>query len=159
MRNGEGGKNGSKSLGESLSKKLMQLAQLQQEAKENLLKMRDELGKGKNKGDIDKLLDDMEKNRDDIIFNKISQETINRQNKILSRLLDFDEAEREQGEDDKRESLEWIMKNDIETVDEEISREKKKNISEEILKRNNIKLNPFYKRINIDYFNKISSDD
>ena len=159
MKNGENGKNGSKSLGESLSKKLMQLAQLQQEAKENLLKMRDELGKGKNKGDIDKLLDDMEKNRDDIIFNKISQKTLDRQNKILSRLLDFDEAEREQGEDDKRESLEWIMKNDIETVDEEISREKKKNISEEILKRNNIKLNPFYKRINIDYFNKISKDD
>ena len=159
MKNGEGGKNGSKSLGESLSKKLMQLAQLQQEAKENLLKMRDELGKGKNKGDIDKLLDDMEKNRDDIIFNKISQKTINRQNKILSRLLDFDEAEREQGEDDKRESLEWIMKNDIETVDKEISRQKKKNISEEILKRNNIKLNPFYKRINTDYFNKISKDD
>ena len=51
------------------------------------------------------------------------------------------------------------MKNDIETVDEEISRQKKKNISEEILKRNNIKLNPFYKRINIDYFNKISKDD
>ena len=159
MKNGENGKNGSKSLGESLSKKLMQLAQLQQEAKENLLKMRDELVNGKNKGDIDKLLDDMEKNKDDIIFNKISQKTIDRQNKILSRLLDFDEAEREQGEDDKRESLEWIMKNDIETIDEEISRQKNKNISEEILKRNNIKLNPFYKRINIDYFNKISKDD
>jgi len=159
MKNGENGKNGSKSLGESLSKKLMQLAQLQQEAKENLLKMRDELGNGKNKGDIDKLLDDMEKNKDDIIFNKISQKTIDRQNKILSRLLDFDEAEREQGEDDKRESLEWIMKNEIETIDEEISRQKKKNISEEILKRNNVKLNPFYKRINTDYFNKISKDD
>ena len=159
MKNGENGKNGSKSLGESLSKKLMQLAQLQQEAKENLLKMRDELGKGKNKGDIDKLLDDMEKNNDDIIFNKISQKTIDRQNKILSRLLDFDEAEREQGEDDKRESLEWIMKNDIETIDEEISRQKKKNISEEILNRNNVKLNPFYKRISTDYFNKISKDD
>ena len=159
MKNGENGKNGSKSLGESLSKKLMQLAQLQQEAKENLLKMRDELGNGKNKGDIDKLLDDMEKNNDDIIFNKISQKTIDRQNKILSRLLDFDEAEREQGEDDKRESLEWIMKNEIETIDEEISRQKKKNISEEILKRNNVKLNPFYKRINTDYFNKISKDD
>ena len=159
MKNGENGKNGSKSLGESLSKKLMQLAQLQQEAKENLLKMRDELGNGKNKGDIDKLLDDMEKNNDDIIFNKISQKTIDRQNKILSRLLDFDEAEREQGEDDKRESLEWIMKNEIETIDEEIYRQKKKNISEEILKRNNVKLNPFYKRINTDYFNKISKDD
>ena len=159
MKNGENGKNGSQSLGESLSKKLMQLAQLQQEAKENLLKMRDELGNGKNKGDIDKLLDDMEKNNDDIIFNKISQKTIDRQNKILSRLLDFDEAEREQGEDDKRESLEWIMKNDIETIDEEISRQKKKNTSEEILKRNNVKLNPFYKRINTDYFNKISKDD
>ena len=159
MKNGESGENGSKSLGESLSKKLMQLAQLQQEAKENLLKMRDELGKGKNKGDIDKLLDDMEKNNDDIIFNKISQKTIDRQNKILSRLLDFDEAEREQGEDNKRESLEWIMKNDIETIDEEISRQKKKNISEEILNRNNVKLNPFYKRISTDYFNKISKDD
>ena len=68
----------------------------------------------------------MEKNNDDIIFNKISQKTIDRQNKILSRLLDFDEAEREQGEDDKRESLEWIMKNDIETIDEEISRQRKK---------------------------------
>ena len=104
----------------------MQLAQLQQEAKENLLKMRDELGNGKNKSDIDKLLDDMEKNKDDIIFNKISQKTIDRQNKILSRLLDFDEAEREQGEDDKRESLEWIMKSEIETKDLEISRQKKK---------------------------------
>ena len=144
---------------ESLFQKLMQLAQLQQKAKENLLKMRDELENGKNKGDIDKLLDDMEKNNDDIIFNKISQKTIDRQKKILSRLLDFDEAEREQGEDDKRESLEWIMKNDIETINEEISRQKKKNISEEILKRNNVKLNPFYKRINTDYFNKISKDD
>ena len=46
-------------------------------------------------------------------------------------------------------------KSEIETKDLEISRQKK-NISEEILKRNNIKLNPFYKRINSDYFNKIS---
>ena len=43
--------------------------------------MRDELGKEKIKSDIDKLLDDMEKNKDDIIFNKISQKTIDRQNK------------------------------------------------------------------------------
>ena len=109
MKKGENGKNGSKSLGE-FNKKLMQLAQLQQEAKEKFTKMRDELETEKNKSDIDKLLDDMEKNKDDIIFNKISQKTIDRQNKILSRLLDFDEAEREQGEDDKRESLEWIRK-------------------------------------------------
>ena len=38
MKNGENGKNGSKSLGESLSKKLMQLAQLQQEAKRKFTK-------------------------------------------------------------------------------------------------------------------------
>ena len=44
----------------------------------------------------------MQENEIDIINNKITQETINRQKDILTRLLDVEDSDREQGEDDKK---------------------------------------------------------
>lgn len=46
----------------------------------------------------------MERTEEELLYRKISQETINRQQEILSRLLKSEKAERERDMDDKRES-------------------------------------------------------
>ena len=63
--------------------------------------------KNGDKGKIDKILQNMEENERDIINNKITQQTINRQENILSRLLDYEKSDRERDLDDQREATEW----------------------------------------------------
>ena len=49
----------------------------------------------------------MEENEVDIVNNQITQETIKRQEEILSRLLEAEKAEREREKEPKRESTQW----------------------------------------------------
>ena len=55
----------------------------------------------KDKGNIDKTISKMEENERDIINNQITQETLRRQEEILLRLFESENAKREQGKDDK----------------------------------------------------------
>ena len=59
------------------------------------MELRDEQGKNGEKGKLDKILEDMEENETDIINNRITQETISRQEEILSRLLEAEKSKRE----------------------------------------------------------------
>ena len=86
MKKGKSGKKGKKK-GEKNAKKLMQLAKKQEAIRKQLMELRDEQGKNGEKGKIDKILEDMEENETDIINNQITQETIARQQEILTRLL------------------------------------------------------------------------
>ena len=65
----------------------MQLAKKQEAIRKQLMELRDEEGKNGDKGKLDKILEDMEENETDIINNRITQETIARQEEILTRLL------------------------------------------------------------------------
>ena len=50
----------------------------------------------------------MEENEIDILNNNISNETLLRQEEILTKLLEgLEESQRERGEEEKRESIEW----------------------------------------------------
>jgi hypothetical protein len=152
---GEKGENGKKNQSkESQSKELMQLAQQQQQIRERLQELRDEIGESGEKGNIDRILEKMEENETDIINNNITNETLLRQEEILTKLLEAEESQRERGEEEKRESTEWndeIKNNSSEDLLEHLQ---KKKDQEEILKTTPIQLNPFYKQKVKEYFGK-----
>lgn len=154
LKNGK--KNGKKP-SEKQSQILMQLAKQQEQIKKQLLEMRNNLSDNHDKKQLDKIIEEMGKNETDIVNNNITQETINRQQEILTRLLEAESSEREQDQDDKREANEWKFEIDNITL-EMIEYEKQKKNQEELLKTIPIQLNPFYKKKVDSYFKSILND-
>jgi hypothetical protein len=158
MKKGKDSKKGKgKKKGEKQSKELMELARVQEQIRRQLMELRDEIGDNGEKGKIDKILEDMEENERDIINNKITQETINRQAEILTRLLNAENAEREQEKDNKRKATEWEFEPEN-TTEEYLEYKKLKEEQEELLKTTPIQLTPFYKKKVNNYFNTIIND-
>ena len=159
MEKGKNGKKGKgKKKGEKQSKALMQLAKQQEQIRKQLMELRDEIGDNGEKGKIDKIIEDMEENERDIINNSITQQTINRQEEILTRLLEAENAKREQDEDDKRKATEWEFEPDN-TTEKYIEYKKKKEKEEELLKTTPIQLTPFYKKKVNSYFNSLIKEN
>jgi type III secretory pathway component EscV len=110
--------------------------------------MKDGMG---NTGEMRNMLNKMEQTETDIVNKQISQETLRRQQDILTRLLEAEKAERERDLDDKRES-------------NENKNEQKRNISafeqykktmqqeEELLRTISPELRPYYRNMVKDYF-------
>ena len=144
--------------GEGRSKDLMMLAKQQEEIRKRLRELRDEIGKNGEKGKIDKMLKDMEENERDIINDRITEETIKRQEDILSRMLESEDSKREQDEDEKRQSNEWNFEINEDTTKDFIKYEQIKKAQEELMKTTPIQLTPFYKKKVNNYFNQIIND-
>ena len=96
----------------------------------------------------------MEENEYDIINNNISNKTFERLNQIIDKFIDFEKAEKEKGEDEKRESNEWILDESKITKKNNIVKRKKKS---ELELRNTtpVNLTPFFKNEVNKYFNSI----
>jgi len=99
----------------------------------------------------------MDGNERDIINNKITQQTINRQENILTRLLDYEKSDRERDLDDQREATEWDFEINN-TTQEFLKYQKQKKAQEELLKTTPIQLTPFYKKKVNTYFKNIIND-
>ena len=98
----------------------------------------------------------MEETELDLVNKKITQETINRQKDIESRLLEFENAMRERELDDKRKAETGReYENKTPKAFEDYFKAKEKEI--ELLKTVPPKLNPYYKKEVNDYFNRISN--
>ncbi len=106
----------------------------------------------KQLNEISKLL---EQNKRDLVRNQVNQNTINRQNKIVTRLLEAEKADMEREIDEKRKSSEpgyYVKSNPKELFDVE-----KKNINfNDILDKNSIKLNFFYKNKYQEYIKNLN---
>ncbi len=111
MKDGKSGKNGQKQhkqSGQSMSEQLARMA-AQQEAirrqlQEYLEEMKGESGQGN--AALNKLLEDMEKTETEIVNKMISDQTLKRQQDILTRLLQHERAEREREKEARRKSTE-----------------------------------------------------
>ena len=136
----------------------MQLAKQQETIRKQLMELRDEQGKNGEKGKLDKILEDMEENETDIINNRITQETITRQEEILTRLLEAEKSEREQGEEDQRKSTEWNYTPNN-TTEQYLEYKKKKEQQEELLKTTPVQLKPYYKKKVNTYFNTLIKEE
>jgi len=151
----EGQKPGEKpgSSGQKMSEQLARMAAQQAAIRKQMESFRDQLkeeGRG-NDGNVAKMLEDMEKTEKDIVNKKITQETIERQQDILTRLLKSEKAEREREEEQRRESTE-ARDNKISNPENFDQYNKIKNREVELLKTVPPNLNPFYKNKVSEYF-------
>ena len=156
MKKGKGKGKGEK--GEMTSKKLMELAKKQGLIKSGLESLEKENGELGNSKMLDKIKEQMEENEYDIINNNISNKTFERLDKIIDKFIDFEKAEKEKGEDEKRESNEWIL--DESKIDKKYSIVKKKQKSQlELRSTTPVNLSPFFKNEVNKYFNSIIKEN
>ncbi len=134
-----------------MSQSLAKMAAQQAKIREELNKLKE----GKGGQGIDGLSKLMEQNETDIVNKRITQQTINRQKEILTRLLESEKADREREWDDKRESKEG--KNQPKGNPElffEYNKEKDQEV--DLIKTTPPNLNSFYKKKVTQYFQNIN---
>jgi hypothetical protein len=139
--------------GQQMSEQLARMAAQQAAIRRQMEEFRDELkGEGRfSDGNVSKMIDDMEKTEKDIVNDRVSQQTLERQQEILTRLLKSEKAEQEREEEQRRESKEA---RDItpQNPGEFFEYNKIKNREMELLKTLPPNLKPFYKNKVTEYF-------
>ena len=152
-------KNGNKpgqkpgSLGQGMSQELAKLAAQQEAIRKEVQKMADQINKdGKGGGNIGKLAEKMEETETDLVNKMLSQETIQRQQEILTKMLESEKAEKEREMDEQRQSNEaknQIYSNPNAFLEYNLLKQKET----ELLKTVPPSLNPFFKIKVNQYFN------
>lgn len=155
-KDGEGkGKNGMGGMpgGGNLSKELAKMAAQQEAIRKEIQRMAQELnkdgsGSGNGLNDAAKKLEEVEK---DLVNKRITEQTIKRQQEIMTRLLEHEKAQREQEQDNKRESNEEKnQKYSNPTRYFEYKRKKQQEV--ELLKTIPPSLNDYYKNKVTEFF-------
>ncbi len=139
--------------GSGTSQELAKLAAQQEAIRQELQKMADQINKdGKGAGGMSKLAEKMEQTETDLVNKMLSQETINRQEEILTRLLESEKAEKEREMEEQRQSNE--AKNEtFSNPNEFLEYKRLKQKETELLKTASPSLNPFFKSKVNQYFN------
>ena len=157
MKNGK--QNGQKNKGKNKmsSKDLMQLARKQGLIKSELEKLENNKQGSKGSKLIDEMKKQMEENEYDIINNNISNMTFERLDQLIENFIDYEKAKKEEGEEEKRESNEWLINDSRQNSDyNKMLKEKKKQL--ELININPLNLKPYYKKEVRKYFNSISKE-
>ncbi|MBP9883069.1 MAG: DUF4175 family protein [Chitinophagales bacterium] len=150
-------KEGKNPRGESgMSKELAQMAAQQAALREALRKLNDELNKDgkKGMGNLEQLQKQMEQTETELVNKQLTNEMLKRQQEILTRLLEAENAERQRETDNKRESN---AANDmVKQLPPEIEEYLRKKQAElELYKTVPPNLKPFYRDLVEDYFNSL----
>lgn len=151
------GKSGNQGKGQ-MSEQMAKMAREQQlirQALQEINRERNKDGKGKL-GNLDKLTKEMEQTETDLVNKKIRQETLIRQQDILTKLLEAEKAERERELDTQRESKQGKdQAPNYKIVLEEFNKIKQREL--ELLKTVPPTLNSFYKLKVGDYFRLLNT--
>jgi hypothetical protein len=152
MPGGEGGAG----QGQQMSKELAQMAAQQAALRKQIQELSQELNKdGSGAGNgLKEIAKDIEKVEEDIVNGKLSQNTINRQKEIMTRLLEHEKAQREQEYDEKRKSNEAISQ-EFSNPTEYLKYKEKKAKELELLKTIPPSLKPYYKNKVNEYFEEL----
>lgn len=140
--------------GRQLSEELARLASQQERLRNALENFETGLDGNKLGEKIDQLINQMEENEWDLINKNITEETVQRQQDILTRLLEAENSVQERGEDEERKGR-TAFDYDLSIPESlnEYLKAKEKEI--ELLKTIPAKLNPYYKKETNKYFKKI----
>jgi hypothetical protein len=140
---------------QSMSEEFARMAAEQEMLREGMQKMLEEMKKEGLTGDdgINEIIKDMEKLEEDLVNKKITNQTINRNKEILSRMLKAQNAQEEREKEEKRKSEEFKGTYEKRNIDEIEYKENMKK-QQEFLKQNSIEYQPFYKSKINDYFFK-----
>jgi hypothetical protein len=137
---------------EALGKLAAQQAALKKQIRE-LSQSQNEDGSAAGNG-LKKIIKELEKVEEDIINNNITLETLERQKDIISKMLEHDEATREQEKENKRQSNE-IKEQEFSNPNQFLEYKKKKEKELELLKSIPPSLRPYYKNKVNEYFNTL----
>ena len=105
--------------------------------------------------DIQKLMDQTER---DIINQNITPQTLKRQEQILTRMLEAENAEKERDQDKERESKTAVEKPSENAKKMFKQTESEKLQYDDVLKENSVKLKPQYQKIYSDYIINLNED-
>lgn len=147
--------------GGQMSEQLAKMA-AQQEAIRQMLgdMMKKQAGKdgkidGGQQGNLGKMKEMMEQTETDIVNRSITNETMKRQQEILTRLLEAENAERERDQEEKRESNEAKFQ-EISNPALIMEYKHRKQAENELLKTIPLSMKPFYRDKVSKYFNSIN---
>ncbi len=153
----QGGQNGTMpgTQGQGMSEQLAKMAAQQEALRRQMQQMMDKIKKegGSNPGG--NITDMMEQTEKDIVNRQITQETMKRQQDIITKLLESEKAEREREQDEKRKSNEAkseLLSNPSQFL--EYKRLKEKEL--ELLNTVPPSLTPYYKQKVNEYFNSVN---
>ena len=152
------GKRGKPGEGSGMSEQLAKMAAQQQYIREQLQKLNMEENKdGRNSlGNLQEIQKQMEETEQDIVNRNITDQTLNRQQEIMTRLLESEKAERERDQDEQRKSEE--AKNYQKRNPPAFEEYKKLKLKEmELLRTVPPELNSYYKQKVNDYFQAIEN--
>lgn len=123
---------------------------------QDLKKQMQEEGNGKEAGELQKTIEQMEKLEKDLVNKQLTLETIRRQQEIETRMLEHEKALKEREQDNKRESKEG-KQNHAPLPPELQEYLKQKERENELLKTIPPELRPYYKDKIREYFRNITS--
>ncbi|HKR07159.1 MAG TPA: DUF4175 family protein [Bacteroidia bacterium] len=145
--------------GQNMSEELARMAAQQEAIRNELSKMSNEEnkeGKG-SQGNLGQMQLKMEETEKDLVNKRLTEETLKRNEEILTRLLESEKAERQRDQDEKRESNEAKDK-DYRNQAQFEEYKKLKMREMELLKTIPPSLNPFYKNLVNYYFQNLESN-
>ncbi|MHB1277315.1 MAG: DUF4175 family protein [Bacteroidia bacterium] len=123
---------------------------------QDLKKQMQEEGNGKEAGELQKTIEQMEKLEKDLVNKQLTLETIRRQQEIETRMLEHEKALKEREQDNKRESKEG-KQNHAPLPPELQEYLKQKERENELLKTIPPELRPYYKDKIREYFRNITT--
>jgi hypothetical protein len=135
---------------ESLAKMAAEQEAIRRSVQEAMQKMKKEGGQQPG-GDV---MSKMEETETDLVNKRITQETIKRQQEIMTKLLESEKAERQQEEDEKRKSNE-AKTQDYANPAVFLEYQKMKEKETELLKTIPADLTPYYRQKVNQYFNSV----
>lgn len=145
--------------GRQLSEELARMAAEQERIRMMLQEMQNQLNKSNGEGSgesLKEVLDKMEKNELDLVNKQLTNKLIQRQQEIITRLLEAENAQKERDLDSEREAQQAKeYERNIPNAFEEYIKAKEKEI--ELIKTVPPKLNPYYKKEVNEYFKRIGS--
>lgn len=152
---------GSGKSGRELSEELAKLAAEQEQIRRRMEMLKEaqdgKPGGGQGGDDLKRAIDMMEQNEIDLVNKRLTQQLINRQKQIKTRMLEAEKAQRNQEMEEEREAEKpAVISREIPPGFEKYLKLKKKEI--ELLKTIPMELNPFYKKEVNDYFRRLSRD-
>ena len=151
----EKGNSGKPKIGENaqINEELARMAAQQEMIRKMMQEYSDELKAegGQSTGELDNLMHQMEQTETDIVNKIINQQTINRQNNILTRMLEHEKAQKMKEQEQKRESTEG---KDVfeKTNNQFIEFNKLKNRELELFRQIPPIFSPYYKEKVSDFF-------
>lgn len=135
-------------------KEMVEMLSKQEQIRRQLEEYMEEKGSDGSKGNMADAIEEMKKIEEDLLKGEISLESLNRIKEIETRLLEFEKAELEQKQDEKRESK------SAEELDQLYKEEREKYLKEKEQERENINYAPlnlknYYKRQTNKYLKEL----